>query len=45
MKELERENGNCGKANEILELGVRLFCPGGSWTAVQALIEFIDEHR
>ena len=44
LKQLERENRELKRANEILQ-GVRVFRPGGARPPTQVMVEFIDEHR
>ncbi|HZX72441.1 MAG TPA: IS3 family transposase [Rhodanobacter sp.] len=45
VKELERENKELRRANEILKLASAFFCPGGARPPTQVLRDFIDEHR
>ena len=45
VKELERENKELRRANEISEGGERVFRPGGARPPIQVLRELIDEHR
>ncbi|WP_336966251.1 IS3 family transposase [Sphingobium aquiterrae] len=45
LKALERENRELRQANEILRKASAYFCPGGARPPVQAMINFIDEHR
>ncbi|PPT92179.1 IS3 family transposase [Xanthomonas arboricola] len=45
MKSLEREVRELRQANEILRKASAYFCPGGARPPVQAMTEFIDEHR
>ncbi|HWU77103.1 MAG TPA: IS3 family transposase [Rhodanobacter sp.] len=45
VKELERENKELRRANEILKLASAFFGPGGARPPTQVLRDFIDEHR
>ncbi|MGB3167764.1 MAG: IS3 family transposase [Alteraurantiacibacter sp.] len=45
VKALEREVRELRQANEILRKASAYFCPGGARPPVEAMIEFIDEHR
>ncbi|MEW5836512.1 MAG: IS3 family transposase [Pseudomonadota bacterium] len=45
MKELERENKELRRANEILKLASAFFCPGGARPQAQVLRDFVDAHR
>ncbi|WP_449392337.1 IS3 family transposase [Eoetvoesiella caeni] len=45
VKELERENRELRKANEILKLASAFFGPGGARPPVEVIRRFIDEHR
>ncbi|WP_312304562.1 MULTISPECIES: IS3 family transposase [Comamonadaceae] len=45
MKELERENKELRRANEILKLASAFFAPGGAGPPAQVLKDFIDQHR
>ncbi|MEO5689060.1 MAG: IS3 family transposase, partial [Burkholderiaceae bacterium] len=45
MKELERENKELRRANEILKVASAFFGPGGARPPIQVLRELIDEHR
>jgi len=45
VKELERENRELRKANEILKLASAFFRPGGARPPVEVIRRFIDEHR
>ena len=45
LKELERENRELKRANEILRKASAFFCPGGARPPTEVLISFIDEHR
>ncbi|MBO6575699.1 MAG: IS3 family transposase [Rhodothermales bacterium] len=45
MKELERENRELRRANEILRKGVGLFCPGGARPPTSVIVAFINDHR
>ncbi|MDT0577185.1 MAG: IS3 family transposase [Caenibius sp.] len=45
LKALERENRELRQANEILRKASAYFCPGGARPPVQAMTNFIDEHR
>ncbi|WP_439606279.1 IS3 family transposase [Hydrogenophaga sp.] len=45
LKELERENKELRKANEILKLASAFFRPGGARPPFEVLKGFIDQHR
>ncbi|TAH64354.1 MAG: IS3 family transposase [Rhodopseudomonas palustris] len=45
LKTLERENRELRQANEILRKASAYFCDGGARPPVQAMIDFIDDHR
>jgi putative transposase len=45
VKELERENKELRRANEILKLASAFFCPGGARPPTQVLKDFVDKHR
>ncbi|WP_434223287.1 IS3 family transposase [Sinimarinibacterium thermocellulolyticum] len=45
IKELERENRELRKANEILKLASAFFGPGGARPPHQVLKAFVDQHR
>ncbi|WP_088179103.1 IS3 family transposase [Azonexus hydrophilus] len=45
IKQLERENRELKKANEILRLASAFFGPGGARPPLQIVKAFIDEHR
>jgi putative transposase len=45
LKELERENRELRRANEILKKGVRVFRPGGARPPTAEMTSFIDDHR
>ncbi|CAN7228510.1 IS3 family transposase [Pseudorhodoferax sp. LjRoot39] len=45
MKELERENRELRKANEILKLASAFFGPGGARPPAEVVKAFIDAHR
>ncbi|WP_341668219.1 IS3 family transposase [Alcaligenes sp. SDU_A2] len=45
LKELERENKELRKANEILKLASGFFRPGGARPPIEVIRRFIDEHR
>ncbi|WP_271188255.1 MULTISPECIES: IS3 family transposase [Alphaproteobacteria] len=45
IRALERENRELRQANEILRKASAYFCPGGARPPVQAMTDFIDEHR
>ncbi|MDP3820263.1 MAG: IS3 family transposase [Burkholderiales bacterium] len=45
LKELERENKELRRANEILKLASAFFGPGGARPPTQVLRDFIDKHR
>ncbi|WP_159918379.1 IS3 family transposase [Pantoea sp. 18069] len=45
VKELERENKELRRANEILKLASAFFAPGGARPPTQVLRDFIDKHR
>ncbi|WP_146869818.1 IS3 family transposase [Acidovorax delafieldii] len=45
LKELERENKELRKANEILKLASAFFGPGGTRPPSEVLKGFIDQHR
>ncbi|PLC47862.1 IS3 family transposase [Pollutimonas subterranea] len=45
VKELERENRELRKANEILKLASGFFRPGGARPPIEVIRQFIDKHR
>ncbi|WP_153163827.1 IS3 family transposase [Zoogloea sp. 1C4] len=45
LKELERENKELRKANEILKLASAFFGPGGARPPLEVLRGFVDRHR
>ncbi|MGI4957073.1 MAG: IS3 family transposase, partial [Janthinobacterium lividum] len=45
IKDLERENKELRRANEILKVASAFFGPGGARPPIQVLRELIDEHR
>ncbi|WP_375140804.1 IS3 family transposase [Inhella proteolytica] len=45
IKDLERENRELRKANEILKLASAFFAPGGARPPHQVLKSFVDHHR
>ncbi|WP_310628063.1 IS3 family transposase [Limnohabitans sp.] len=45
IKELERENKELRRANEILKVASAFFGPGGARPPTQVLKRFIDQHR
>ncbi|TXK21032.1 IS3 family transposase, partial [Ottowia sp. GY511] len=45
VKELERENKELRRANEILKLASAFFGPGGAGPPPEVLKDFIDKHR
>ncbi|WP_439650596.1 IS3 family transposase [Pollutimonas subterranea] len=45
VKELERENRELRKANEILKLASAFFGPGGARPPIEVIRQFIDKHR
>ncbi|MBX3088540.1 MAG: IS3 family transposase [Cryobacterium sp.] len=45
LKELERENKELRKANEILKLASAFFGPGGARPPSEVLNDFVDQHR
>lgn len=44
LKELERENRELKRANEILRKA-SAFCPGGTRPPTEVMVSFIDTHR
>jgi putative transposase len=45
MKELERENRELKRANEILRTASAFFCPGGARPPTQVMVRYIDQHK
>ena len=45
LRELERENRELKRANEISAQGLCLFCPGGARPPTKISIAFVDEYR
>ncbi|MGH7634366.1 MAG: IS3 family transposase [Gemmatimonadaceae bacterium] len=45
VKELERENRELRRANEILKKASAYFCPGGARPPRDVMVAFIDAHR
>ncbi|MDT7855172.1 IS3 family transposase [Rubrivirga sp. S365] len=45
LKELERENRELRRANEILRKASAYFAPGGARPPTETMITFIDDHR
>ncbi|MCK4599095.1 IS3 family transposase [Candidatus Bipolaricaulota bacterium] len=45
IKELERENRELRRANEILRKAAAFFGPSGARPATEAMTSFVDEHR
>jgi putative transposase len=45
LKDLERENKELRRANEILKTASAFFAPGGARPPTQVLMDFIDKHR
>ncbi|NBT84864.1 MAG: IS3 family transposase [Betaproteobacteria bacterium] len=45
LKQLERENKELRRANEILKTASAFFCPGGARPPFEELKRFIDAHR
>ncbi|RYG63174.1 IS3 family transposase [bacterium] len=45
VKDLERENKELRRANEILKLASAFFAPGGARPPTEVMMQFVDAHR